>query len=414
MKIGIVHLNLTYEGADARIVYTLAQTLKSMGHWVVIYAAEFDPTTYPKLHRGLDIRVARMATPLASTISTHGFAGKIKERFRRYLLYVGMVERIAHALEPDFHLVICHNDYSYQIARSYKKINPEAKVVWTMNNLPFYALVMPQMAFPVNWVLRLNARWERFRLHRYLPFLDRIFVVDKKRGEIAEASGIKTEVLPVPINFKRFYAPARPLTAKHPVRVLAVGHLTPARRFEDAILGVSHLAEEGYSIELTIVCPDIWKNFEYRRFLESLVKDRDIRNSVKFYFDPIPESELKKIYRESQVFLLLDVAQLWSMSALEAMAAGNLLVASSATSISKVLRHAENALLVDSERPDQIADRLRLLISHPSAYRKIAKAGQKFVRDNMDWDRYAQAVLESAFERRAEQVPKEDYRIQIR
>ncbi len=398
MKIGIVHLNLTYQGADSRIVFTLAQTLKHMGHWVVIYAGEYDPSCFPALAKDLDIRVARTNTPLASVIGAHGFWDKLRERISKNLLHVGLVRRLAHAMEPDLHAVICHNDYSYQIANIYKKRNPEARIIWTMNNPPFHAYVLPKMRFSASWMNRLNAFFERARIDLYRRSLDKILVLDEMRRGLAEKSGLEVEILPVPVSFKQFYAPTRPLLTKEPIRLIAVGLLFPTRRFEDAILAVAALNLAGYRVELDLVCQDVWKNKEYRNFLRSLVLQHGLRSQVRFYFKGVEDRELKKLYRRNCIFLLLNTSKFWAMAAFEAMAAGNLLIACDVTTVAQILTDNESMLKVEVGRPDQIVDQVKFLIAHPSLYRKIAKAGQEYVKKNLDWTRYAEELLRIAFE----------------
>ncbi len=399
MKIGIVHLNLTYQGADSRIVFTLAQTLKRMGHWVVIYAGEYDPSCFPVLAKDLDIRAARTNTPLASVIGAYGFWDKLRERISKNLLHVGLVQRLAYAMEPDLHAVICHNDYSYQIANIYKKRNPEARMVWTMNNLPFHAYVLPRMRFSANWINRLNAFFERLRINLYRRSLDKVLVLDEKRRELAERSGLEVELLPVPVSFQQFYAPTRPLLTKEPIRMMSVGLLFPTRRFEDAILATAALNVAGYRVELDLICKDVWKNKEYSNFLRNLVHQHGLGNQVRFYFKGVEDGELKKLYRRSRIFLLLSTSKLWAMAAFEAMAAGNLLIACDVTTVAHVLKDKESMLQVEVGRPDEIADQVKYLIAHPSIYRKIAKAGQEYVKRNLDWTKYAENILEMAFEK---------------
>ena len=150
MKIGLIHLNLTTESGDPRMFFSIAQALRRLGHEVVIYTAEFDKEKcFPILNRDLDIRVVPSRASFASvTNDTSGFIGKIIDRVKRNRLGSGSARRIGAALPDDFDVLVCQNDQSYYCGRTYKRINPRARIAWIMNNPPFYSSSKKSFLWP--------------------------------------------------------------------------------------------------------------------------------------------------------------------------------------------------------------------------------------------------------------------------
>lgn len=395
MKIAIIHFNLGTEAGDPRVVLSLGRALSRAHHKVVIYAAEFNPKCFPELHKGLEIRVVPPCVPLASVTGAQGIVAKIKERLRRNRLYADIAERIAGALDKDFDVVDCHNDASYQIGIRYKKANPRARVVWTMLNPPFYHARKEQ--FFVNLLSSLAARWEKMKVHRYLSGIDAIVTLDEERKRMIESIGKPVFMLRIPVDFESFYAPPKEIAPRgKTIVLLGVGALSPFRKFEDIILAGAALRRKRYDARVILVCKDFWKENEYRSFLIKTAEDSGMGKFVDFRFGGASEAELRDAQRKSDIFIFPNTVNIWGMAAFEAMAAGLPLVVSRVTSVAEALKDGVNALFTDPGEPKHIATQIAALLRDPRTYGRIAKAGQEFVKNNLNWERYAEKFIRAA------------------
>ena len=393
MKIALIHFYLATASGDPRMVLSIAQTLRKQGHRVKVYCAESDSRFLPELRKGLDTQVVPPRAPLRSVIGASRLFARIIERFHRNLLYADTARRIEEVLEPDFDFVLCENDYSYQVGTSYKKRNPKARVIWIMNNPPFYHshknnIVVDALSRAVAW-------WEGRTARRFASGIDWAVVFDKANQEASRAVGISAKLIGNPLDFDYFYSPIRSWPPTGPVKILAVGVLSPLRRFEDVVSAVKILRGMGYDVCALIVCKDYWADRLYRSKFEVFIKDSGVQEFIDARFEGVSEEFMKLALRESHISLVPNNAKVWVATACEAMAAGMPLVISRATSMIDVLRDGEDALFFDPLRPEQIAEKVRLLIENPDFYARIASSGQTFVKDNLNLESFTKNILQS-------------------
>ncbi len=393
MKIAIIHFNLAAESGDPRVVFSLAQALKKLGHIVVIYTAQFDAKYFPNLHKGLDIREIPPPARLAVSSTSKRTIDIIKERLSQKRVQAEAARRIAAALDSDFDIIDCHNDYSYQVSRPYRKRNPKAKIVYTMHNPPYYHA--PKSNPVVNFLSIVNAKIELIKLRNFLPSIDMIITLDEERKKMAEPLGLPVHILRIPVDFESFKAPVKTFKkGKRDIILLSVGALSPVRKFEDTILAASILRRSEYDARVILICRDFWNEKIYRDFLLRLTKELDMEKYVDFRFEGATEKELKAAQLESDFFIFPNHVNIWGMAAFEAMAAGLPLVVSRVTSVAEVLSDGKNALFSEPGNPENIASKVEKLIKNPKLYFSIAKAGQLFVKENLNWDVYAKKFLD--------------------
>ena len=392
MKIALIHFNLTTESGDPKMVLSIAQNLQKLGHTIVVYTGEFDAEKcFPRLNRGLDIRVVEPEVPLATTRGATGIVGKIKERFRFVRVYNRLVERLVVAMDRDFDYIICENDYSYKIGVHYKKIKPEAKVVWIMNNPPFFH---SRKANPLAELLsRTVSVFEKKSAQKYGSGIDWIIVYDAISERLAKAVGRPVKIIPNPIDVDYFFAAPKKGLAEKKVQLLGVGALSPQRRFEDIIGAVALLREKGYDARSVIICKDFWGNRSYREAFEGFIKSSGVAQYSDVRFGGATEDEYLAAFRTSDVFVLPNDIKIWGVGAFEGMAAGLPLIVSRVTAVADALRDGENALFVDAHRPDLIAAAVEQLAADPALYERIAAAGQTFVTQGMSLRYFIKEIL---------------------
>lgn len=393
MKIGIVHFYLATESGDPRLVFSLAQALKAEGHQVQIYTTEFDSQFFPELHKGLEIIEVKTPQSFRSLMGATSILGKIKERIYWSRLSKKLVKKVATRLDSDLDVLDLHNDASFRIAPLYRQKNPKAHILWTMHNPPFYHEKKGSLLATL--LSRAYACKEFVIAKRKVRYIDGLITLDELRREMALKLKKPIRVLRIPVDFEKFYAPVRPYDKSHgPVTLLSMGSLSSFRRYEDTIQAVAHLKKKGHSAKAVLICKDFWKSGDYKQKLLDLVKKENLEDDVDFWFDGANEEELKKVREGSHAFIFPNIVNIWGMAAFEAMASGLPLVVVRVTSVAEVLKDGQNCLMVDPERPDQIADRVHDLISDPDLYRVIGQAGQDFVKEKLSWKAYAKSLVD--------------------
>ncbi len=395
MKIIILNLNLALESGNPRLVFSLGQAYKSLGHKVSIYTAEFDPNCFPKLNKGLDIKVVHPPRPLSSVSGSTGFFSKAYKRFKRIILYRSIARKIAEELPADAELLICQNDDSYKVGLYYKKINQHAKVVWIMYNPPFYH--SHKNNFMVNIGSKIFTLWEYFTVRKYSKGIDLVVTDEEIKEQPIRNLGLPTMRMAIPVNFDIFYNAVKSGMSKNqPIVLLGIGGLSPTRRFEDIISAVAMLRKKGYDAKAVIVCKDYWRESDYRKQFELFLEESGVKQYIDARFDGAAEEELVQMFKTSDIFVFPNNVNIWGMTIFEAMAAGLPTIVSRSTSVAEFLRNGENTLLIDPLEPDQIADNIELLVNSPELYQKITKNGQELVRASFSAEKYARDLLAKA------------------
>lgn len=400
MKIAIVCLNLKWQAGGTRLIFSLAHALRKQNHVVRIYTPEFNDQAYPELRAGLDIVVIPPRSPFSwtETEQPKSLIRRIFHKLEQERLHIDTAFRIAHAMDSDFDIVNVH-DFAYRVAYFYRKINPHAKTIWTENDPPI--LYLPKANFLYDLLSRLFNVFKEFTEIKFFKAVDRAVVLDFFNRDWALKHKIPAFVVRSGVDFENFYAPVKDRkTNKKDVRILGFGALNRYRRFEDIIHATKILRESGYEANTFIVCKDIWLAKQYRAYLIGLVESFHLDTCVTFRFDGVSNDELRRVYQESDVYVLPTYLPPprngygWGLSNFEAMAAGLPLIICRTSTATEVLTDRENALFVDPMSPDQIAEQVKLLIEDSSLYARIATAGQNFVRHNISWDKYAREMVQ--------------------
>jgi glycosyltransferase involved in cell wall biosynthesis len=391
MKIGFVHLNLSVESGDPRMFYYIAQNVKKLGYDVKIYTAQFDPKCFPELHAGLDVTVVPPKEALDAQTEITGIIPKIKDRLSRDRRYNEAAMGILAKLPEDLDVLVCQNDASYRLGIFYKKRNPRAKVVWIMNNAPFRHTKKDNPV--VNLLSIIAAFREKARVRRFLRGIDVVIVHDREQQELLRPFGREARILYIPVDFEKFYAPPKTIAPGGEIFLLGIGALSPARKFEDIIAAAGVLRKKGRNARVILVCKDSWRDVAYRELLEKTARASGMEGQVDFLFGGASEEELQAILKKSHFYVFPNDIRIWSMSSFEAMAAGLALIVSDVTSVAEALIDGENSLFVRPGYPEEIAEQIDKLIKNPPLYKRITEAGQRFVKENLNWAEYAKNFI---------------------
>lgn len=388
MKIAVTHLNLSVESGDPRMMYLLAGNIQKTGHDVTVYTAEYDPACFPDLRQ--DLKIKEIKSPIGQLSFNSSVIQKVFERWMRERLNTQAVRNIAAAMDKDFDIVVMENDQTYKLCKFYRAINPRAKFIWVMNNAPFRHTKKDNILTNIlSWAAGMI---ERVRVRSYLPFVDKIVVHDEEQRELCREIGADAELISIPVNFEKFYRPVLYPSGKTPV-LLGVGSLSRARSYEDILNVGLILRKKGIDCRVILVCKDFWKNEALKQELLSIAKQDNGGSWVDFYFDGVNDKELFDLQAKAFAFVFPNRIKIWGMAAMEAMAAGLPVIVSNITSVAEVMKDNENALFVRPAHPEEIAEKVSLLIENPQKYESIARAGQDFVKKNLNWDAYVGRFL---------------------
>lgn len=366
MRIAYIHHNLARESGDPRMAAQIMQHLNKAGHEIAGYTFLYDSHCFNDLMVGIDVRVVASST------------GRIG----------GKLDKLYATLERGVDVLVCHNDFSYRLGIRYKKANPRTKIVWIMNNAPFVIYPKPNILLYI--AARIKAFFSKLTVKRFIRGVDLIVVHDQGNKEYAQQLHRPIAVIPIGVEFDKFYNPVREISVGQKILLLGVGAFSAYRRFEDIISAVAELRKRGLDVRATLVCKDFGTHPRYRVQFERYIQQSGVQKYIDARFYGATDMELLELYRKSSIFIFPNHIRIWGMAAFEAMAAGLPLVVSRITSAAEVLREGEHALFVDPLHPEQIADCVEKFVQNPVLHKRMAVAGQEFVRTQLSWKRYVE------------------------
>lgn len=397
MKIALVTFNIVTRGGSQRQMLSLAQALLRKGHDVAVYAFDFGSVYgYPDLLEGLRVRVLEGGRGDLPKSILPGIFGGLVAKLKRKRIRRGLTERLSGLIDPDTQVVNVHDDETYKVGYFFKRAHPGARVVWTMNDPPISYLSKGNTL--LDFLVKVFNFFELIYERRFARAVDVIAVLDRRNAAMAARYYHRpVEVVRSGLDFDKFYGSRAPKESGLPLRVLSFGIGAPHRRFEDVVLAAKILAQEGKKIRVTILSHS---GGDYAEKISRLIHDEKLKDVVAFRLSDkgISDEELRRVYRENDVFVFPNDPQTWGLAVFEAMAAGLVAVVSRTAGASEVLSDGENALLVPPRAPHSIAEKLRWCVEYPDECERMRVRGMEFVRTDISWDRYASSMV-SIFKR---------------
>lgn len=153
------------------------------------------------------------------------------------------------------------------------------------------------------------------------------------------------------------------------VHVANMSH--PVKRQEDLLLALAMLRHEGARLNAWFV-----GDGPRRPGLEKMAHDLGVSDGVHFLKH---RTDVPALYGRATFGVLCSTAEGMSNAVMEGMAAGLPMVVTRVGGNPDLIVHGERGLLVEPERPAQLAQAFRRLLAQPQEARKMGKAARAFV-----------------------------------
>ena len=126
---------------------------------------------------------------------------------------------------------------------------------------------------------------------------------------------------------------------------------------------------------------------------EQLVKLSEklgVRDKVLFLHSNDDE-ELAKVYAACDVFLFPQQIT-WGLAVIEAMAASKPVIVSNKCGASEIIQSNENGLIFDQSKPEEIAEKVKLLLDNADLRKKLGEHAYEYVKNHLSWEKYARTM----------------------
>lgn len=176
------------------------------------------------------------------------------------------------------------------------------------------------------------------------------------------------------------------LAQLQPGYILSVGRPDPHKNFHGLIEAYSDLSPDLRKQHPLVLAGPVDK--PYTRKLEQQIKTLKLDKSV-FLLGPIDNQDLPALYKHAGAFALVSYYEGFGLPVLEAMAQGTPVLTSDCSSLPEVAGDA--ALLVNPDRPMEIAWALNRILKVPSVADSLRRRGLKRVA-SFSWERTAERL----------------------
>ena len=388
-----------HSGGQGVYVRQLSKALTRLGHTVTVFAGQ----PYPHLDAGVE---------LVRVPSLDLFRDEDPFRFPRLWEYRDWIDALEFGImctagfpEP--------LTFSLRAARLLADRAGDFDVVHDNQCLGYGVLAMPRMGLPVLASIhhpievdrelelaqaqglkrRLSMhRWYGFhhmqrRVARRLPAV--IAVSDSAREDIIARVKLAPErVRVVHIGVDSDLYQPTPSVAKVRGRILAMASAdVPLKGLAPLLEAMAMLRAGRGDVEMVVV-----SKHRHRSEVPATLKRLDLNGSVRFV-SGLDEPALLKLYSEAEVAVVPSLYEGFSLPAVQAMACGVPLVATTAGALPEVVgRDGETGLMVRPGDPGQLAAALDLALGDSALRERLAVAGRARVVERFSWLRTAEGI----------------------
>lgn len=404
MKVGILLWELDIAGGTQRQALHLARELARKRDDVTVYCVKGEGrTAYAEMIEGVVLRSLNCGDALPRGPR---WIPRPVRRWTGNSAAVGFYREAAGRIPAGLDILNVHDYHVYPIASFWKRLTGKP-VVWMMNDLPAQMGGSPGGGGPWRRLGRfLDGKTRETGDHlAYVRSFDSIVVLDNRnRDLVGRTVGTAATVIRSGVDVEAFpWTPRDPPGDGRPIRVLSNAIFYPYRRLEDIVHALVILRDRGVEFEWTHAGTDI-RDRKYAESIYELVERAGISSSVRFPGE-VPDDRLRDLFREADVFVFPNAPQTWGLAVFQAMACGTPTVVSRGAGASEVLADGETALLVDSYRPDQIANAIAALLGDGGLWDRLHRHGRRFVEEKIRWDLYGDRMREEFSRVLAGRVP---------
>ncbi len=400
MKIALVHAPLWGRGGAERQVLKLALELQRLGNEVSVFTPVVnEETCYPELLRQL--RVEHLSqNPIIPfrrrrdfSASSDKLAGEItmtRNRLQRMLVNefytVGLPSmlRLGKIIPKGFDVINNHNAYTEWAAFSAKR-RLRVPVVWMCNEPPSWFYSTPRG-------IRTKLLWPLFEVwdKTTVRYIDEIAVLSHV-GEnfVKSIYGRPSKIVRTGLDVDSFDVSGVEMRRKNGWEndfiLLQVANLAPFKRQHDSIIALSILAKRYDRVKLVI------DGSGPKEWLIKLVEELGLTHNVIFRHSKT-DSELAQVYAACDVFVF-PPKMTWGLAVVEAMASSKPVVVSKANGVAEIIQDNATGLLFEHERPEQMAQKVELLLNNGRLRADIGQRAHEYVKMNLSWEKYARNML---------------------
>ena len=176
-------------------------------------------------------------------------------------------------------------------------------------------------------------------------------------------------------------------------KILFAGVLQESKGFFDLIKTVPILSRSYPEVEVLIA--GRWDDNGLKNRVTTYIQENNLQDKVKFVGVVTGEEKIC-LFQSSHIFVLPTYFYLEGQPVviLEAMAAGLPIITCDRGSIKEMITHGENGFIISPSSPNQIAEKIAILIEDKNLRERIGEKNRQKAKDRFTLDQYVDGVVE--------------------
>lgn len=130
----------------------------------------------------------------------------------------------------------------------------------------------------------------------------------------------------------------------------------------------------------------------YKQKIIEFIKAKNLMDFVVI-LESLPYESMPAVYHVSDIVVIPSLIEAVSLAALEALAAGKPVVATSVGGLPEIIKNKDTGILVAPKNPEEIAEAIIRLIYNKTLRDKVGRNGQKFVLRHFSWESIAERIF---------------------
>ena len=404
----MIHTLFWSRAGGERQSLKLAAELQKLGHEVTIFTNGVNKESYPDLFKKVFVEIiphpftGKLPKGLIPAAAQPEIDQKTFERTEDALSLRKWMRRIVgrqfytsefpamlelgRKIPKEFDLINNHN-FPTEWAAFFAKKRLKVPVVWMCNEPPFW-FYNPSAKTGLNKI-----NWPLFEILDKISvnFIDDIMVLSRVgSGYVRTAYGRASKVVRTGVETDLLHSASGEKVRKtydleKDFVILQAGSIDPVKRQIDTVQALHILSKKYDHVKVIFDGPGS------RREVEALARRLGVREKVLFLHSN-SDIELSQVYAACDAFVYPSSTSTWGMGPTEAMGASKPVIVSKSAGASEVVEDGVTGLLVDFEKPEEIAKKVEFLINAPKIRQTIGQKAYEFVKNNLSWDKYAQRV----------------------
>lgn len=219
--------------------------------------------------------------------------------------------------------------------------------------------------------------------------------------EYYDAPVEKISIVPCGYSDKEFYPISREVACRmlglkaDEKILLQLGRMVPRKGVDNVVQALGKLRDTGINYRLVVVggesddpnpmgCPELAR-------LQMIARNEGVEDRVTFVGRK-NRDVLKFYYCAADVFISTPWYEPFGITPLESMACGTPVIGSNVGGIKYSVEDGKTGFLVNPNNPNELAEKIQLLISNPALHQQMKKASIQRVREHFTWQKVASLV----------------------